>query len=240
MTGPDVETYPVTARNRVRRLPKRASYDRAAVHAVLDGALMCTVAYVIEGQPYATPTAYWRDGERLYWHGSAASRMAAAIDGMPVCVTVTQLDGLVLARSAFHHSVNYRSAMVFGRARIVADPAEKHCALRAFIERIYPGRSDSIRPSSDNELKAIALMALDIEDAAAKARTGGPVDDEPDYARPVWAGVVPFATIGGPPIPDERLLVAEAPEHARIFAGAPVHAIMAANARQAATEEEVA
>src|SRR5581483_3246926 len=135
----------------------RARYDRAAIHAILDASLLCHVGYVLDGQPFVTPTAFWRAGETLYWHGSAASRMIESIDSAEVCVTVSHLDGLVLARSAFHHSVEYRSAMLFGRARAVSDLAEKRVAARTFIERLYPGRNEVIRESSENELKMISF-----------------------------------------------------------------------------------
>ena len=183
--------YPITDRNRVRRLPDRASYDRDAVYQVLDSALVAHVGYVLDGQPYVTPTAFWRQGDRLYWHGSAVSRMhRAQAQGLPVCVTVTHLDGLVLARSAFDHSLNYRSAMVFGVARPVPE-ADKAAALEAFMERLCPGRSAQVRPPTAAELKQTAVMELDIEQAVVKIRSGPPHDDPADLTLPVWAGVVP-------------------------------------------------
>lgn len=185
--------YPITDRNRVRRLPERASYEREAVYQVLDGALVAHVGYVVDGQPYVTPTAFWRQGDRLYWHGSAGSRMhRAQAPSLPVCVTVTHLDGLVLARSAFDHSLNYRSVMVFGVARPVPE-ADKAAALEAFMERLCPGRSAAVRPPTAAELKQTAVMELDIEEAVVKVRSGPPHDDPADLAQPVWAGVVPLS-----------------------------------------------
>lgn len=195
-----------SARSKVRRLPKRAHYDRETAHAILDAGLVCHVGYVIDGQPYVTPTNYWREGERVYWHGSSASRMLRFQAGKPqVCFTVTHLDGLVLARSGFHHSVNYRSVMLFGEAQEVTDPAEKRAALDRFIDRIAPGRNAELRPINDQELKATRLFWLPIEEGSAKVRTGAPVDDEEDYALPVWAGVLPVRTVLGAPEPDPRL-----------------------------------
>ena len=190
--------YPVSGRNRARRMHERASVDHAAVHAILDAAMLCHVAYVVDGQPYCTPTTHWREGTRLYWHGSSASRMLRAQGaGLPVCVTVSLLDGLVLARSGFNHSVNYRSAMCFGTARLVDDPAEKAAALHVMIERFYPGRDAALRPISAQELKATSVIGMDIEQASAKVRAKGNVDEPEDLAVPVWAGVIPVATVLG-------------------------------------------
>src|SRR4051812_19288057 len=174
------QSYRPSARTRVRRVPQRARYDRAAVHAILDASLLCHVGYVIDGQPFVTPTAFWRDGDTLFWHGSAASRMIESVNGSEVCVTVSHLDGLVLARSAFHHSVEYRSVMLFGRAKLVTDLAAKRAAARAFIERLYPGRSEDIRAASDTELKMISFVAFDIAEAAAKVRAAGVIDEPHD------------------------------------------------------------
>jgi hypothetical protein len=195
-----------TPRTRVRRLHERGRYDRATVFAILDAALLCHVGYVIDGLPYVTPTLFWREGEHLYWHGSSASRMLRKqSEGIPVCVTVSQVDGLVLARSGFHHSLNYRAVMAFGSAAIVADNAEKTAALNRFIERLYPGRNRQIRPISPQELKATTLMSMAIDEVSAKVRTGGPVDDEGDYALDCWAGVIPVETRVGAAIADDRL-----------------------------------
>jgi nitroimidazol reductase NimA-like FMN-containing flavoprotein (pyridoxamine 5'-phosphate oxidase superfamily) len=200
------ESYKVTPRNRIRRLPKRAHYDRETVHAILDAGLICHVAYVIDGQPFVIPTAYWRDGERVYLHGSAASRtMRGGAKGLEISLAVTHLDGIVLARSGFHHSLNYRSVILYGTATAVTDRAEKEAALKAFMDRIAPGRWAECRAVTAQELKGTTVLSLPLEDVAAKVRTGPPVDDEPDYALPLWAGVVPVATVAGTPEPDPRL-----------------------------------
>jgi hypothetical protein len=191
-----VDDFAPTARSRVRRLPKRGHYDRHTVHAVLDAGLMCHVGYVIDGQPYVTPTAYWREGERLYWHGSSASRMLRTVSGgVPVCFTMSLIDGLVVARSGFHHSINYRSVMAFGTAHRVEAPEAKIAALTAFTERLYPGRWDAIRPPTEQELKGTMVLSMPLDEASAKIRTGPPVDDEEDYALPCWAGVVKLKTV---------------------------------------------
>jgi uncharacterized protein len=195
-----------TARTRVRRVPKRAAYDRATVDAILDEALHCHLAFVDDGQPYAIPTLHARVGDLVYVHGSAASRMVRTFAaGAPACLTVTLIDGLVLARSAFHHSMNYRSAVLLGTLRPVEDPAEKARALEAFTEQLVPGRWAEVRPPSRKELKATTVLAMRLDEASAKVRGGGAVDDEPDYALPVWAGVVPLALTPGAPEPDDRL-----------------------------------
>ena len=174
--------------------------------AILDAALMCHIGYVIDGRPYVTPTLFWREGERLYWHGSSASRMLRKqTQGIPVCVTVSHVDGLVVARSGFHHSLNYRAVMAFGSAAIVDDDEIKTAALNGFVDRLYPGRNRQIRPILPQELKATTLMSMVIDEASAKVRTGGPIDDEADYALDCWAGVVPIDTRVGAAIPDERL-----------------------------------
>jgi uncharacterized protein len=195
--------YAPTARSRVRRHPERAHYDRDTVFAILDAALMCHVGYVIDGKPYVTPTLFWREGERLYWHGSSASRMLRTqAKGIPVCVTVSHVDALILARCAFRHSLNYRAVMAFGTAAIVDDPAEKEAGFNAFIERIYPGRTGIMRGILPQELKATSLMGMAIDDASAKIRSGGPIDLEADYAADCWAGTVPIAQHMGAPIAD--------------------------------------
>ncbi len=192
------KSFPATPRNRVKRLHERGSYDRDAVYAVLDSAFLCHVAYVIDGQPFCTPTIHWREGDWLYWHGSSASRMLKNLKGgTPVCLTVSHLDGLVLARSGFHHSANYRSAMCFGTARIIDDPVEKACALKAIVDRFYPGRSAELRPDSPKEVKATMVIGMRIEDASVKHRAAGADDDEEDYGLPVWAGVIPLQTVIG-------------------------------------------
>lgn len=196
----------ITKRTKIGRLPARGAYDRATVHAILDEALVCHVGYVADGGPVVIPTAHWRDGERLYLHGSRASGLMRAIGrGAEVCVTVTLLDGLVLARSGFHHSMNYRSVVLFGRPVTVEDPDEMVAALRAFMERIAPGRWDEVRPPNDAEMRQTQVVAVPLEEASAKIRTGPPVDDEADYALPVWAGVLPLTLTAGEPVADPRL-----------------------------------
>jgi nitroimidazol reductase NimA-like FMN-containing flavoprotein (pyridoxamine 5'-phosphate oxidase superfamily) len=186
MSGP-------SPRSTVRRLPDRARYDRATVDAILDEGLVCHVGFVDEGQPFVIPSAYARDGDRLILHGSAASRMVKVLAaGAPACVTVTLLDGLVLARSGFHHSMNYRSVVVLGRAAEIVDPDAKRRALDAIVEHVAPGRAASLRPPSEKELRATRVVALRLDEASAKVRTGPPKDDEADYALPVWAGELPL------------------------------------------------
>ncbi len=207
-----METYPATERTQVKRLPKRGVYDRAQIHAILDEGFICHVGFVADGQPYVIPTGYARADDRIYIHGSAASRMLRALgDGAPLCVTVTLVDGLVLARSAFHHSMNYRSVVVLGQARLVTDPDEKMAALAHFTNHIVPGRWDEVRQPYDQEIKSTTVVALPLDEVSAKVRTGGPVDDEEDYALPVWAGVVPLRQELGAPVPDTRLEAGVAP-----------------------------
>jgi len=196
-----------TERSRVKRLHERGRYDFDTVAAILDSGFICHVGYVIDGRPYVTPTSYWREGEHVYWHGSSASRMLRTAQGeTDVCLTVSLIDGLVLARSAFHHSVNYRSVMLFGKAVKVEDPDHKLQALENFVERMYPGRWRQLRPANAQELKATTVMAMAIEEGAAKLRTGNPVDDDEDYGWPVWSGVVPLRTVAGAPADDGRVL----------------------------------
>jgi nitroimidazol reductase NimA-like FMN-containing flavoprotein (pyridoxamine 5'-phosphate oxidase superfamily) len=195
-----------TDRTAVRRLPKRGSYDRDVLNAILDEGLVCHVGFVASGQPYVIPTTYGRVGERLYLHGSAASRMLKEMrGGIPVCVTVTHLDGLVLARSAFHHSMNYRSAVVLGTAEEVVDAEERWGALRAIVEHVAPGRWDSVRAPNESEMRATLVLGLAIDEASAKIRTGPPVDDDEDYATTIWAGELPMRTTVLGPVPDPRL-----------------------------------
>jgi len=196
---------PPSDRTRVRRLHQRGRYDRETIDAILDAGTVCHVGYVIDGAPFVTPTLYWRQGDRVYWHGSAASRMLRTAAGADVCLTVSLLDGFVIARSAFHHSANYRSVMVLGRAEMVADAAEKAARLKTFLDGIYPGRWDRLRPATEQEIKATTVLSIPIDEASAKLRTGHPVDDEPDYALPIWAGIVPVRTVLGEPKPDPRL-----------------------------------
>ena len=192
---------------RVKRLPDRGHYDRDSLYAVLDGGFICHVGYLIEGRPVVTPTSYWREGSHVYFHGSSASRMLRTLGSGAVecCLTVTHTDGLVLARSAFNHSINYRSAMLFGRAQRVDDDAELAAALERFVEHLLPGRWATLRPMTAQERKATTLLRLEIDEASAKVRTGPPKDDEEDYALPIWAGVIPLTVAVGAPAPDPRL-----------------------------------
>ena len=191
---------------RVKREPHRGVYDRATIDAILDEALVCHLGFEVDGQPYVIPTLHARIGDRLYVHGSAASRMLRhAASELRVCVTITLLDGLVLARSAMHHSAQYRSVMLLGKARSIEDPAQKLAAFEAIVEHIVPGRWPDVRPPTANELKATSLGAIPIEEASAKIRSGPPVDDEQDYALATWAGVIPMQTRAGAPEPDPLL-----------------------------------
>lgn len=194
-----------TERTQVKRLPKRGNYDRETVYNILDTAFVCHVGFQVEGQPYVIPTNFGRAGDTLYLHGSAASRMLKTLSaGVPVCVTVTHVDGLVLARSAFHHSVNYRSVVILGTAHLVDDPAEKREALRIFTEHVMKGRWDDVRQPNEQEMKATTVLSLPLEEVSAKARTGGPIDDQEDYTLPVWAGVLPLELVPKAPIPDAQ------------------------------------
>ncbi len=196
----------MTKRSQVVRLPKRADYSQEKIFEILDATFLCHVGFVVEGQPFVIPTGYGRVDNTLYIHGSAASRMLRTLTGgMEVCVTVTLLDGLVLARSAFHHSMNYRSVVVFGNARLVDSPEEKMMALQAVSEQIIPGRWAEVREPNAKELKATTVLALAMDEASAKIRTGPPIDDEEDYELPVWAGVLPLRAQAGSAVPDPRL-----------------------------------
>jgi uncharacterized protein len=188
-------------RHEVRRNPQRAAYDEETVHAVLDAAPLAHVGFVVEGQPFVIPMIFGRDADGLYLHGSVASRLVRHLrEGVPVCLSVAVVDGLVLAKSAYHHSMNYRSAVVFGRARLV-DGAEKLAGLRAISEHQRPGRWDEVRPPSEIELRQTSVLRLDVEAASVKIRAGGPIDEPEDLELPVWAGVVPCEVIWGEPIP---------------------------------------
>ena len=199
-------TTTLTERTKVKRLPARGAYDRETIYSILDEAFICHVGYVFDGQPYVIPTGYARIGDDLYIHGSSASRMLRNLaQGIDVCVTVTLIDGLVLARSAFHHSVNYRSVVILGKAELVEDPSEKDNALEAFTNHIIPGRWPEIRWPNELELKATSVLKLPIEEASAKIRVGDPKDDEEDYSMNVWAGVLPLELKPGTSRPDARL-----------------------------------
>ena len=200
------EDYSPTARTRVVREPHRGVYDRAAAYEILDEGFICHVGFVADGQPFVIPTAYGRAGDNLYIHGSAASRMLRNLDrGVSVCLTVTLLDGLVLARAIFNHSMNYRSVVVLGTAVAVQDAKEKLEALKSLSEHILPGRWAESRQPNEKELKATLVMRLPIEEFSAKVRQGPPIDDEEDYSFPTWAGVIPLKMIPGSPINDPRL-----------------------------------
>lgn len=205
--GETTHSYPVSPRNRVKRLHERGRYDHATVHGLLDASMLCHVSYVIDGQPYCTPTFFWREGNKLYWHGSSASRMLEnQSDGQRVCLTVAHLDSLVLARCGFNHSADYRAVMAFGTAYLVTDPDEKARALVAMVDRFFPDRTASLRQSTKQEIKASAVIAMEIEEASAKVRTKGVADDDEDYALPVYAERIPVRTVIGAPEPCPRLL----------------------------------
>ncbi len=203
---PSAPTVAPSERSRIRRAPKRASYDTDTIHSILDAALVCHVAFVDDGQPFCIPTLHARVGTEVFVHGATSSRMIKTLSaGASACLTVTMLDGLVLARSAFHHSMNYRSVALLGAFRLIADEHSKLDALRAFTEQLVPGRWADVRAPSAKELKATTVLALSLDEASAKVRTGPPVDDEPDYERPTWAGVVPLTLERGTPQPDARV-----------------------------------
>ncbi len=208
----------VTERSQVRRIPQRGAYDAETIHRILDAGFLAHVGFVVEGQPFVIPTLYGRENDTLYVHGSAASRMIRQLEGgVPACVTVTLVDGLVLARSAFHHSMNYRSVVAFGTARRVSDDRKEH-ALMVISEHLIRGRWNEVRGPNQKELKATAVLELKIEEASAKVRTGGPVDDEEDYSLPIWAGVLPLRLTPSAPEPDSRLHSgAELPEYVRSY-----------------------
>ncbi|MCK8785336.1 pyridoxamine 5'-phosphate oxidase family protein [Roseomonas sp. NAR14] len=202
-----VDSFPVTERNKLRRKHERGRYDKATVYDILDSAMLCHIAYVIDGQPYCTPTAFWREGDHLYWHGSSASRMVRQqAAGLPVCLTVSHMDAIVLARCGFNHSVNYRSVMAFGTAFKVEDPAEKLKLMDGFIDRFFPGRSKEIRQPTPQEFKATTLVGMVMENASGKIRSLGVHDDEEDYQVPAWTELMPVHTVLGAPVPCERQL----------------------------------
>jgi uncharacterized protein len=209
VTIPDTQTAtarPVSDRVRLRRKRERGSYEREAIDAILDEGLIAHLGLVHDGQPLVIPTLHARAGNIVYCHGSSASRTLKAMgQGQPACLTVSLIDGLVLARSAMHHSANYRSAVLLGTARVVDDPEERMAGFEAIVERIVPGRWSEVRPPTENEIKATSLLALPIEEASAKVRTGPPLDDEEDYASDAWAGVIPLTLSAGEPIADPRL-----------------------------------
>ena len=196
----------LTERTKLRRLPARGSHELETIHQILDAAFLAHIGFCVDGQPFVIPTNFGREGETLYVHGSAASRMLKELStGVPACVTVTHVDGLVLARSAFHHSMNYRSVVAFGTARKIEDPEQKMHALRVISDHLINGRWDEVREPNEKEMKQTSVLEFTIEEASAKVRTGGPIDDEEDYALPVWAGVLPLSLTPATPLADDRL-----------------------------------
>jgi nitroimidazol reductase NimA-like FMN-containing flavoprotein (pyridoxamine 5'-phosphate oxidase superfamily) len=213
-----MEAFTPTERTRLKRRPQRAVYDRAQVYSILDEGFVCHVGFCVDGQTYVIPTAYGRAGDRIYIHGSAASRMLRSLaQGLDVCVTVTLVDGFVLGRSAFHASLNYRSVMMLGKARLVTDASEKREGMRCFMDHVMPGRWDEVRQPNEKELAATSVLVLPLEEVSAKVRTGPPIDDEEDLAWPVWAGVVPLHTKLGEPVPDQHLMATAPPFDPRKF-----------------------
>jgi hypothetical protein len=209
----------LTKRTELHRIPNRGSRDWETINQILDAGFLAHVGFCVDGQPFIIPTLYGRDGEKLYLHGSAVSRMLRELEtGIPACVTVTLLDGLVLARSAFDHSMNYRSVVAFGTARRIADPGQKIKSLRIISEHLIAGRWEDVREPSEKELKATTVLEFSIEEASSKVRSGPPLDDESDYGLPVWAGVLPLEMKSQPPIPDDRLVKGVAlPDYVRLY-----------------------
>jgi nitroimidazol reductase NimA-like FMN-containing flavoprotein (pyridoxamine 5'-phosphate oxidase superfamily) len=203
---PTTHEIPVTDRTTLKRHPERGTYERARLETILDEGLVAHVGFIANGRPYVIPTLFARVGDTVYIHGSAISRMLGTIgSGVDVCITVTLLDGLVLARSVFNHSMNYRSVVIFGTGRIVTDRAEKLAALRATVEHVVKGRWDEARQPTENEMAATLVVGVPLTEASAKIRTGPPKDDKDDYTRPVWAGVIPLTLTAGVPVPDPLL-----------------------------------
>jgi uncharacterized protein len=203
---------------RVKRMNKRAHYDEATVHAILDAQPLCTVGYVFNGQPVVTPTLQWREGSHIYWHGSSASRMLETSEGTKVCLNVTIFDGMVMARSAFNHSCNYRSVVAFGTAYKVQLAEDKEARLKTMVDHYFPGRWEKLRPMHAKELKATTVLGMELKEVSAKVRSGPPGDDEEDYSWPIWAGVIPLATVAGNPIPCPRQLAGvEMPVHVKNY-----------------------
>jgi len=195
-----------TAHNRIRRAHEDARYERTEVYRILDAGFVCHIGYSIDGQPYTTPTAYWRQGDRVFWHGSSASRMIRALaGGAPLCLTVSLFDGIVLARSGFHTSINYRSVMAFGTAKKIEGRDAKLAALKAMMERLVPGRWSELRPATEQELKATTVLSMELTEAVAKVSEGPPNDEAADYALDIWAGVIPVLTMTGAPQDDPRV-----------------------------------
>ncbi|MEQ8664313.1 MAG: pyridoxamine 5'-phosphate oxidase family protein [Rhodospirillales bacterium] len=214
------EQIDVTPRTRVKRAHNRGVYGRDELYRVIDATILCHVGYVIDDAPYVTPTFHWREGGRVFWHGSSASRMLRTLeqDEVEACLTVTLFDGVVFARSSFNHSANYRSAMIFGTPEPIADADEKFRVLGVFMDRLAPGRWEDCRRPNAQELKATTVLSMPIDEASAKIRSGPPEDDEPDYQLPHWAGVLPITTVIGEPVPDPALAPGIAtPDYVRDF-----------------------
>ncbi|MCH7737718.1 MAG: pyridoxamine 5'-phosphate oxidase family protein [Chloroflexi bacterium] len=206
-----------TKRTNLVRNSKRAVYDRTVVNEIIDATPLCHVSYIIDGRPYVTPTLQWREGDMIFWHGSSASRFLHQIVGKDVCLAITHFDGFVLARSAFHHSINYRSVMLFGQATKIED-AQKKELLQSFVEGLIPGRWEHLRPMTDQEAKATTVFSMPIDEGSAKVRSGPPGDDEDDYSLPIWAGLLPVSQVLHDPVPDPKNLDGlEVPTHIRDF-----------------------
>ena len=190
------DTFPVSNRNRLRRKHERGRHDRKSINQILDAAMVCHIAYVIDGQPYCTPTGFWREGDHLYWHGSSASRMLRAeAQGIPVCLTVTHMDAIGLARCGFNHSINYRAVMAFGHAHKIEEREDKLRAMDAFVDRFFPGRSKVLRTPTEQEIKATTILGMEMEEASGKIRDLDVHDEEDDYAVPAWTALIPVRTV---------------------------------------------
>ena len=195
------DTFPVSNRNRLRRKHERGRHDRKSIYQILDAAMVCHIAYVIDGQPYCTPTGFWREGDHLYWHGSSASRMLRAeAQGIPVCLTVTHMDAIVLARCGFNHSINYRAVMAFGHAHKIEEREDKLRAMDAFVDRFFPGRSKVLRTPTEQEIKATTILGMEMEEASGKIRDLDVHDEEDDYAVPAWTALIPVRTVIDAPV----------------------------------------
>ena len=206
-----------TTRTKLTRNPARADYDRDAVNKIIDATPLCHVSYIIDGRPYVTPTLQWREGDTIYWHGSSASRFLRQIVDKEVCMAITHFDGFVLARSAFHHSSNYRSVMLFGEA-VKVEHSAKDALLQSFVENLIPGRWENLRAMTDQEAKATIIFSMPIDEGSAKVRSGPPVDDDEDYSLPIWAGVLPVSQVLHEPVPDPKNLDGlEVPAHIRDY-----------------------
>ena len=217
-------SHPPSERTTVKRMPLRAAYDPFVINAILDEGLLCHLGFTVDSQPYVLPTIYARDGERVLIHGSAASRMLRSLrSGIPACATVTLIDGLVLARSAYHHSMNYRSVVILGTATEICDLAAKLAAMRTMVNHIVPGRWDDVRPPSEAEIRATMVLSLPLNEASAKIRTGPPLDDQEDYALTTWAGVLPLSLDAHAPLPDPQLPAGiQTPSYLRFYRRGPL------------------